>query len=116
MKGEIKNLIRSIIIGLILAFLEWVQSEFWRNESVKQHIISFLVTFSPLLIGFLGFIMYWLIVFSRKIYKKYIYYERDRKVMNDKINLYQQGVISLGNQVTKIDNRLDGIETLLRTK
>ena len=24
MKGEIKNLIRSIIIGLILAFLEWV--------------------------------------------------------------------------------------------
>jgi len=42
--------------------------------------------------------------------------ERNRDEITNKVNIYQNAVISLGNQLTNIDNRLDKIETLLRTK
>lgn len=116
MKGEIKNWIASIMIGSLISIIEWCLSEFWGNESMKQHIISFLVTFSPLFIGLLGFLLYWFIVFSRRIYKAYTNYKQDRKRMDDKINIYQSSVITLSNQLTKIDNRLNKIEGFMRNK
>ena len=30
-----------------------------------------------------------------------------KEIVDDEVNLYQEAVISLGNQFTKIDNRLD---------
>ena len=60
----------------------------------------------PIWCGLAIAVIYWFIIFSRKVYKTYNNYERDKKAMVDKINLYQNGVISLGNQFTKIDNRL----------
>ena len=116
MKGEIKNWIASIMTGLFVAIVKWGLSEFWGNESMKQHIINFLVTFTPLFIGLLGFLLYWFIVFSRRIYKTYTNYKQDRKRMDDKINTYQSSVISLSNQLTKIDNRLNKIEGFMRNK
>ena len=116
MKGDIKNWTGSIITGLVLAIMKWGLSEFWRNESMRQHIGSFLITFSPLFIGFLGFVLYWFIIFSKKIYKKYINYQQDQKAITDKVNIYQNAVISLSNQIININNRLDEIEASLRIK
>jgi len=83
---------------------------------MKQHIISFLVTFSPLFIGLLGFLLYWFIVFSRRIYKAYTNYEQDRKRMDDKINIYQNSVITLSNQLTKVDIKINKIEGFIKNK
>ena len=120
MKGKIKNCIASIITGSLIAIAEWGLSEFWGNKSMKQHIISFLNTFSPLFIGFLGFLLYWFMVFLRRVYKTYINYKQDRKRMDDKIDAYQSSVILLSDQFTnrlnKIDNRLNEIEDFIRNK
>ena len=42
--------------------------------------------------------------------------ERNRDEITNKVNIYQNAVISLGNQLINIDNRLDRIEEFLKTK
>lgn len=70
MTEEIKNWIRPIICGLIVALLIWAFKVFWESGEVKTYVIDFLITFSPILIGLLAFFAYWFVRDYRKINRK----------------------------------------------
>lgn len=59
MKSEVfKEWIKPIILGLIIAGITWALREFGGNMEIKKHIISFIITFSPIIIGFFVFFLY----------------------------------------------------------
>ena len=53
--------IKPIILALVISGITWFLKEFGGFKEVKEHIISFVVTFSPIIIGFIVFFMYWTI-------------------------------------------------------
>lgn len=56
-----------IISGATSGLVIWGLKEF--KEEIMNHVISFLITFSPVFIGFLVFFIYWLIRDYRKLHQ-----------------------------------------------
>ncbi|MGA2465231.1 MAG: hypothetical protein ABSH06_12875 [Thermodesulfobacteriota bacterium] len=52
---------KPIFSGVVIAVITWVLKEFWGYKEMNQHIISFFVTFSPVIIGLFTFFLYWII-------------------------------------------------------
>ncbi len=61
MKSEFfKEWIQPILVALIAAGIAWALKEFWRT-GMNKHLISLIITFSPIIIGFFVFCFYWII-------------------------------------------------------
>jgi len=54
----INEWVKPILSGLVVTIITWILKEFWNDMEIKQHIISFIITFSPIIIGFFVFLIY----------------------------------------------------------
>ena len=52
--------IRPVLLGLAVVGITWILKEFWGNIEMK-HIISFLITFLPIIVGLFAFFLYWVV-------------------------------------------------------
>jgi hypothetical protein len=111
-----RRIIESLISGFILSLALKILDKYGGIFIMKEIYQTFIVGLWPWWIGLAVAIIYWFTRFSINVYRTYINYERDKKAITDKVNKYQEAAISLGNQFTKTDNKLDEIEAFLRTK
>lgn len=91
MKAKVGDWIIAFLIGIASGLATWILIEFWKDKEMMKHIISFLVTFSPVFIGLLAFSIYWFVKFQINVYRLYKYYgtgvgNRVKKVENEILN------------------------------
>ena len=100
MEGKIVNWIRPIICGLIVAFIIWVLGKLWESEKMKTYLIDFLITFSPVIIGFLAFLIYWFIRDYRKLRK--FCYQHNHGIKSEELSIWEpKGLQEIINEVAK---------------
>ncbi len=103
MKGKLSDWIAAFIIGVISGIASWILIEFWKDEQAMKHIISFLITFSPVFIGLFAFFIYWLVQDYRKI----------RRQIYDPQELINKVKFQIFNQMS---TRLDYLEKKIKLK
>ncbi len=75
---------KSYGIGVATGLTTWMLQEFYGDIKMAKHVISFLITFSPVIIGFFAVCIYWVIADYLK-FRKEVKTNANINVVLDKI-------------------------------